>query len=454
MTAGSEAVGVSDGDHDSLGRYQDLRARIADRTLCVGVIGLGYVGLPLAVAFARHGVQVVGLDVSDKVVVALNSGETHISDVSASKLGEVVSKGHLRATTDMEEIQACDAVLLCVPTPLDEFKKPDMSHVTAAVRAVSDHMAPGTLVALESTTYPTTTEELVRPMLESGGAIEGTDFWLCYSPERVDPGNPVFGIANTPRLIGAFSDRGMELARALYSLVVDEVHSVSSPRVAEMAKIYENTYRLVNISLANELALFCGKLDIDIWEVIEAAKTKPYGFHAFYPGPGIGGHCIPLDPFYLESIARRHHFELSMIHTAGAVDEIMPHRMVVMISSALNRASKSIKGSRILLLGVAYKPDVADTRESATLQIIDELLRKAADVVYHDELVPEVVTPEGRRLTSVALTDAAITGADCVVIATKHSGLDVHRLVSASRLVVDLRNATAGIVAPDKVVKL
>jgi UDP-N-acetyl-D-glucosamine dehydrogenase len=333
-----------------------------------------------------------------------------------------------------------------VPTPLDKFRKPDMSYIESACIAIGQNMKPGTFISLESTTYPTTTEDFMLPIIErESGLKHGEHFWLAYSPERVDPGNESFHTKNTPKVLGAITPEGLEIGEKIYSKAIDQLHSVSSPKVAEMVKILENTYRLVNISLINELALLSGKMGIDIWEVIEAAKTKPFGFQAFYPGPGIGGHCIPLDPFYLEHIAKKYDFDLSMIHAAGHINMRMPHYMVIKISTALNSHRKSINGSKILFLGVAYKPNIDDARESPALEIIDIIAKKGAVVSYHDPYIPSLETHysaslHGASLRSIELTPETLHDADCVVITTNHSAFDAEMIQQHARLIVDLRN--------------
>ncbi len=421
-----------------------LLEKIRDNTIVVGVLGLGYVGLPLAVAFAKKGVRVLGFEKSPTKAEAVNRGENYIADVSDADLQLTVqTTGLLSATADFSRLSEVDAALICVPTPLDKFKKPDMSYITAACEDLAAYMTSGIFISLESTTYPTTTEDFILPVLQQNGLKLGEDFWLCYSPERVDPGNKTYKTHNTPKVVGALGDDARELALALYGLAIDTLYPVSTPRVAEMVKILENTYRLVNISLINELALLAGKMDINIWEVIEAAKTKPYGFHPFYPGPGIGGHCIPLDPFYLEHIAKQYNFDLTMINTAGRIDTIMPHRMVIKISFSLNKQKKAINGSKILFLGVAYKPDISDERESPALRIMDEIAHKGADVSYHDPYIPSVRTHEGRDFTSAPLTAEVLKNTDCVVITTNHSCFDTLWIAANARLVVDLRNAVS-----------
>lgn len=434
----------------------EIMKKIADKTVKVGIIGLGYVGLPLAVSFARKGVQVLGFEKSVKKADAVNAGKNYIGDIKDEELASVVAGKVLSATTEFSRLGECDAAIICVPTPLDKFKKPDMSYIEASCRDIGRHMKKGTFVSLESTTYPTTTEDLMKPILEKeSGLKEGSDFWLCFSPERVDPGNKDYKTYNTPKVVGALGKEAQDIAMALYGLAIQHLHPVSSPRAAEMVKILENTYRLVNISLINELALLSGKMDINIWEVIEAAKTKPYGFQAFYPGPGIGGHCIPLDPFYLEYIAKGFNFDLTMINCAGNINNLMPYRMMNKIAFALNRHGKALNGSTILFLGVAYKPDIDDARESPALLVMEQVARKGANVLYHDPYIPELTDEHGHAWKGVALTDEILAGADCVVFTTNHASFDVEGIVEKARLVVDTRNAVKRVHIEDgKVFKL
>jgi len=409
----------------------------------VGIIGLGYVGLPLAVGFAQAGNKVIGFDKSQSKVDKINSGENYIKDIRDAVLREVVENITFCATIDFSRLKECDAILICVPTPLDKFRKPDMSYIESACIDIGKNMKTGTFISLESTTYPTTTEDFMLPIIEKeSGLRHGEDFWLAYSPERVDPGNTSFHTKNTPKVLGAITPEGLEIGKQIYSKAIDQLHLVSSPKVAEMVKILENTYRLINISLINELALLSGKMGIDIWEVIEAAKTKPFGFQAFYPGPGIGGHCIPLDPFYLEHIAKRYDFDLSMIHTAGHINMRMPHYMVIKISTALNSIKKSINGSKILFLGVAYKPNIDDARESPALEIMDIVARKGGLVSYHDPFIPEVTAGHAPSLQSTPLTKETLNDADCVVLTTNHEVFDVEFIQKHAGLIVDLRNMT------------
>ena len=420
---------------------EQILEKITSNEAIVGIIGLGYVGLPLAVSFAQANIKVIGFDKNPEKVRKINSGENYIGDITEQELQSVVNGEYLIATDRFDRIFECDVLIICVPTPLDIFKKPDMSYIESACREIGQNMKPGTFISLESTTYPTTTENLMMPILErESGLKQGVDFWLAYSPERVDPGNDTYKTKNTPKVLGAMSDDGLEIGEAIYKKAIQNVHLVSSPRVAEMVKILENTYRLINISLINELALLAGKMDINIWEVIDAAKTKPFGFQAFYPGPGIGGHCIPLDPFYLEYIAKQYDFDLTMIHTAGHINMRMPHYMYIKIASALNKKHKSVSGSKILFLGVAYKPNIDDERESPALEIIDTVTAKGGLVSYNDPYIPMIKTHNGVSLKSVELTPETLSRADVVVITTNHRDYDSDFIMKHSNLIVDLRN--------------
>jgi len=434
-----------------------LLENIEQNKFVVGVIGLGYVGLPLAVTFARKDVRVVGFEKSEAKVAMVNRAENYISDVKDDDLKNCIASGVLAATTDFSDIRKCDAIFICVPTPLDIFKKPDMAYIESACIEIGRILKRGTLVSLESTTYPTTTEDFMLPILErESGMIAGTDFWLCFSPERVDPGNHDFKTENTPKVVGGMGEDAQAIALAVYGKAIQHVYPVSSPRVAEMVKILENTYRLINISLINEIALLAGKMSIDIWEVIEAAKSKPYGFQAFYPGPGIGGHCIPLDPFYLEHIAKQFNFGLSMIHAAGAINDIMPYRMMNKISYALNRQRKAMNGARILFLGVAYKANIDDARESPALMVMDECRKKGAEITFHDPYITNDLDSErGNHYKRVPMSSEIIEEADCVVITTAHSGLDYDFITKKCKLLVDMRNAIKDVkIQSEKVFKL
>lgn len=419
-----------------------LLNKIENNEEVVGIIGLGYVGLPLAVNFAEAGVKVIGFEKSTEKANLVNSGTNYIGDIRDAVLREVViEKLTLEATTDSSRMKECDALIIAVPTPLDKFRKPDMSYIESACIDIGQNMKSGTFISLESTTYPTTTEDLMLPIIEKESQMrQCDDFWLAYSPERVDPGNKEFHTRNTPKVLGAMTKDGLEIGNALYKKAINIIHTVSSPRVAEMVKILENTYRLVNISLINELALLAGKMDINIWEVIDAAKTKPFGFQAFYPGPGIGGHCIPLDPFYLEHIAKKYDFDLSMIHAAGHINMRMPHYMYIKIATALNHHKKAVNGSNILFLGVAYKPNINDERESPALEIMDITIHKGGLVSYHDPYIAKVKTNEGRVFNSTELSAVTLSKADCVVLTTNHKDFDVDFIKQHSNLIVDMRN--------------
>jgi UDP-N-acetyl-D-glucosamine dehydrogenase len=418
----------------------DLTEKIHAAQASVAVIGLGYVGLPLATAFAEAGFSVVGLDVDERKVTAVMEGVSYIDDIAGDTLARQVEEGRLHATADPDVLAEVDAAVICVPTPFSKAKQPDLSHILQAGVQIQEHLHPGQLIILESTTYPGTTQEVLLPLLESGGLRCGRDFELAYSPERVDPGNPRFGLRNTPKIVAGMTPRARDLAAALYRHAADQVVLVSEPRVAEMAKLLENTFRHVNIALANEMALLCGELGINIWEVIDAAATKPFGFMPFYPGPGVGGHCIPIDPFYFSWKCREHDRQARLIELAGEINDRMPEVVVERVAEALNAQGKSLRGSRILLLGVSYKKDVGDVRESPALKVIHRLHRKGAEVSYHDPYVPVCVNGSG-PLASVALDEETVASADCVVILTDHSCLSYEQILRSAPAVVDTRNA-------------
>jgi UDP-N-acetyl-D-glucosamine dehydrogenase len=421
-----------------------LLERIEDRSAQCAVLGLGYVGLPLAVELVRAGFRVLGYDVSEEVVGALNAGSSHIGDVPEDVLAEVMATGRFEATVDPTRLGACDALIICVPTPLSKTRDPDVSHVVAATEAAAATLRAGQLVILESTTYPGTTRELMLPVLEASGLRVGEDFFLCFSPERVDPGNERWRIRNTPKVIGGITAHCLEHGVALYRQVMQTVVPVSSTETAELTKLLENTFRAVNIALVNELAQACDRLDVDVFEVIEAAATKPFGFMKFTPGPGIGGHCIPLDPHYLAWKMKTLNYRTRMIELAGEVNSEMPRFVVEKVRDALNDAALPVRGSRVLVLGVAYKRDVDDIRESPALDIIRMLEEKGADVAYHDPLVPEI-SEHGVRRRSVAFTAEELERADCVLIATDHSAVEYRRLMGIGIPVVDARNAMRGL---------
>jgi len=429
---------------------KELIKLIENKSARVGVIGLGYVGLPLATEFAGKGFTAIGFEVDESKAARINAGDSYIGDVDSALVKELVDGGRLSATTDFDDLKICDAIIICVPTPLRKTKEPDVSFILAAAEEIKKRLRRGQLVILESTTYPGTTDEVLLPMLSETGLKLDQDFLLAFSPERVDPGNPQFQTHNIPKVVGGVTDASTEVAAFLYAQIVNEVHAVSSARVAEAAKLLENTFRAVNIGMANEMAKLCYALSIDTWEVIRAAATKPFGFMPFYPGPGIGGHCIPLDPHYLSWKARQHGFDSRFIGLAEEVNSRMPDHVVQLVSDGLNDDRKAMNGARVLLLGVAYKKDIDDVRESPALSIIDRLRSKGCDVRYHDPFVKELrfddahTTGSGDPLDSVELTDEEIKQSDCIVIVTNHSAVDYQRVVNLAPLVVDTRNALNG----------
>ncbi len=421
----------------------DLEERIRTRRAEIGIIGLGYVGLPEAIEFAKAGFQVTGFDIDTKRVSRVNQGVSYIEDVNSREMSLLVQEGRLRATADFRALADMDVIHICVPTPLRKTRDPDISFIVSAVDEIKQTLRKGQLIILESTTYPGTTEEVVAPTLASTGLKVGIDVHLCFSPERVNPGDKEFPLYSIPKVVGGFSPRCTEMATALYSQIVKKVIPVASTKAAEAVKLLENTFRAVNIGLVNELALMCGKLDIDVWEIIGAASTKPFGFMPFYPGPGLGGHCIPVDPLYLSWTARLNGFEARFIELAAQINGAMPHYVVTRITEALNEHAKSLRGSRVLILGVAYKRDVGDTRESPALEIITLLQGKKAQVAYHDPHVPWI-SLNGQRLESLPLDAAMLAEQDCVVIATDHSSLDYLWIAKHASCVIDTRNATKG----------
>jgi UDP-N-acetyl-D-glucosamine dehydrogenase len=424
--------------------WEQLSARIDSRTAVVGVLGLGYVGLPLAVEVARSGFRVLGFDISDAVVASVNRGESHVQDVPTDVLSTFVSGGMLEATSDLSRLGECDAISICVPTPLNKTKDPDLSYVVAAAQAVHHGLRRGQLVILESTTYPGTTREVLLPVFSDSGMEAGEDFFLCFSPERVDPGNAQWHTRNTPKVIGGITTSCLEAGMALYSRVFDAMVPVESAEAAELVKVYENTFRMINIALANELAQACDRLGVDVWEVIDAAATKPFGFMKFTPGPGLGGHCIPLDPHYLSWKMRTLAFRTRMIELASEINAEMPLFVVQKAADCLNDVSKPLKGSGVLVLGVAYKKDIDDLRESPALEVIRLLQERGARVSYHDSYCPVIAddghTPlQGLPLHSVELTDRVLEEADLVLVVTDHSDVDYARVAERARLVVDTR---------------
>jgi len=429
-----------------------LQERIADGSAVLGVVGLGYVGLPLAVEMGKAGHHVIGFDVSADKVERVNAGESYIPDVPTDELAPLVSAGTLVATTDFARAGECDAIAICVPTPLDEMKEPDTSYMESAAAAIAPYLRPDVLVTLESTTYPGTTEEVIKPILEAHGRVVGTDLFLAFSPERVDPGNPVYQTKNTPKVVGGVTPACTGHAVALYERFIDTVVPVSSTRAAEMTKLLENIFRSVNIALMNELLMLCERMRINLWEVVDAAKTKPFGYMPFYPGPGLGGHCIPIDPFYLSWKAREYDFHTEFIELSGRINENMPYYVVTRLMDALNTHRKSLGGSRVLVLGVAYKADIDDMRESPAIRIAELLLDKDAEVVYHDPYVP-AFSVSGVDIPHVALSAEEIAAADAVLVVTDHRSVDYGTVVQHARLVLDTRNALKAF-ADDKVVRL
>lgn len=424
-----------------------LAKRILDTTATLGVIGLGYVGLPLAVEKAKAGYRTIGFDIQPEKVAMVNAGQNYIGDVVNADLKSIVDAGLLSATTDIAQVAQADCVAICVPTPLDRYQQPDISYVKASAESIVPYMHKDMLIVLESTTYPGTTEELLKPILESSGLKCGVDFYLAFSPERVDPGNLLFKTKNTPKVVGGVTPACTEIAAALYESILDApVHRVSSPAVAEMEKILENTYRNINIGLVNELAMLCERMGINIWEVIEAAKTKPFGFQAFYPGPGLGGHCIPLDPYYLAWKAREYGFHTSMIEASMIINDRMPEYCTERVGRILNRFKTAVNGARILVLGVAYKQDIDDFRESPAVRLIRELQCRGAEVCYYDPHVPRF-SDHGLTMTGERqLTAELLSSVDLVVIATAHTAVDYALVQQYSRYVFDAKNAAKGVV--------
>lgn len=425
---------------------EQLKGAILDRTVKVCVIGLGYVGLPLAVEKAKVGFTVVGIDRNTARVSQVNRGLNYIGDVDGGELAELVDQKKLRATDDFEVVFQQDILIICVPTPLTPFREPDISYIENVVGEIAQRLRPGQLIILESTTYPGTTEEVILPKLQATGLQVGRDFFLAYSPERVDPGNQRYTTHNTSKVLGGVTSQCLDVARTLYQQTIIEVVAVSSPAVAEMSKVFENTYRAVNIALVNELMLLCDRMNINVWEVIDAASTKPFGIHTFYPGPGVGGHCIPVDPFYLSWKARQYDFSTRFIELAREINIQASYYVVTKVVEALNAREKAVKGSRIMVLGISYKKDVADFRESPALKIIKELERLGAEVVFFDPYVPvyggcEAYTSAKR----VELTEQELAHSDCVLIVTDHSNVDYQQVAATADIVVDARNATRNV---------
>ena len=433
--------------------FTDLQQKIQNKKARVGIVGLGYVGLPLAVEFAAAGFNVVGIDIDERKVNLLNKGKSYIQDIPTGILAPLVKSGKIKATTDFSAVKTLDTINICVPTPLRKTKDPDMSYIVNSCQEIAKHFKPGKLVILESTTYPGTTDELMLPMFEEGGLKVGEDFFMCFSPERVDPGNAKFQTKNIPKVVGGITANCTAVGAAFYQQALETVVPVQGTRVAEMVKLLENTFRMINIGLANEIALMCDRMGINVWEVIDAAATKPFGFMAFYPGPGLGGHCIPIDPFYLSWKSKQAGIEARFIELAGYINGSMPHFVVDKVQNALNDHSKSLKGSKVHVLGVAYKREIDDVRESPALDIIHLLGKRGAKVTYSDPFVPKLradgVVPNMTGIDAVKGAKAA----DCVMIVTDHKDFDYKAIVKNAKLVVDTRNALKGMKSP-KIVRL
>lgn len=417
----------------------EIEKKIINKKATVAVVGLGYVGLPLAMEFTKVGFRVLGVEIDRKKVAQLKAGRSYILDVDSKELKNVINTGKLLVTSDYSQFKEADAIIICVPTPLRKTGEPDLSFVLSAVSELKNYFGKGKIVILESTTYPGTTEEIILPILQKRNFKPGRDFYLAYSPERVDPGNKEFKTRDIPKVIGGLTPQCSKMAALLYKQIIKEVIVVSSPRVAEMVKLLENSFRSVNIALVNETALICNKLGIDVWEVISAASTKPFGFMPFYPGPGIGGHCIPTDPMYLVWKARLSGYEPKLIKTAQEINSYMPHYVIDKLISALNTRKKTVKGAKILIVGITYKPDVNDLRESPALEIMEELLNKGAKLSYFDPYVPELKF-KGRKFISKKLNSTSLKNFDCVVIVTNHSKID-YSVFKNCKLVIDTRNA-------------
>ncbi|MGE4357074.1 MAG: nucleotide sugar dehydrogenase [Candidatus Omnitrophota bacterium] len=431
----------------------ELKRKIINRQTKICIIGLGYVGLPLALEFAKEGFEVTGLEVDEEKVKKVNRGVSYILDVSSKELKTQIKEKRLRATSREEVLRKVDIIIICVPTPLRKTKEPDISYIIEATEKISRHLQKGQIIIVESTTYPGTTDELILPILEKTGLKAGKDIFLAFSPERIDPGNTQFNTRNIPKVVGGINPESTDLVYTLYHQIVNEVVAVSSAKVAEMVKLLENTFRAVNIGLINEIALLCDRLKIDVWEVISAARTKPFGFMAFYPGPGIGGHCIPYDPLYLSWKARSHGFEARFIELAHQINTYMPHYVVEKTISALNEQSKPLKGSRILIIGVTYKRDVVDTRESPAFEIIKLLEEKKAIVSYHDPYVPQVKIEE-KTYNCINLNEEVLREADCVIIVTDHLCLDYSMIAKEAKLIIDTRNALSFYKNEKKIVRI
>ncbi|MFQ5734015.1 MAG: nucleotide sugar dehydrogenase [Planctomycetaceae bacterium] len=430
--------------------FEQLRAKLESKTAVVGVMGLGYVGLPLINAFTSAGLRCVGFDVDQTKIDALSAGESYIQHIPSETIAGWLAEERFEATADMGRLAEADAILICVPTPLSDSRDPDLRYVESTAKAIAATLRPGQLIVLESTTYPTTTRDVLLPILESSGLTAGEDFFLAYSPEREDPGNPDYSAAGIPKVVGGIDERSSKLAQVLYEHAIVKVVPVGSPEIAEACKILENTYRAVNIALVNELKTLFDRMGIDVWDVVDAAKTKPFGFQAFYPGPGLGGHCIPIDPFYLTWLARKQGLATRFIELAGEVNSRMPEYVISRLGDFLNDVAKPIKGSKICLLGMAYKKDVDDPRESPSFELLDLLMKRGAEVTYNDPHIPHL--PKMRHwdvpaMSSTQLTPEFLASQDCVLIATDHTAYDYDVLVQHAPLVLDTRNATKNVTA-------
>ncbi len=436
---------------------KDLLDKVKKHEAQVGVIGLGYVGLPLAVEKGKVGFPVLGFDINPQRVARVNTGDNYIGDVDDLELQDLVRRGVIAATTDFSRLAACDIIIICVPTPLTVTRDPDISYIKSSAEQIARYLRPGQLITLESTTYPGTTQEVILPLLEERGLKVGKDFFLAFSPERVDPGNKRFTTKNTSKVVGGVTPVCLEIAYTLYAQTIINVVPVSSPAAAELTKVFENTYRAVNIAMVNELMLLCDRMGLDIWEVVEAAGTKPFGIQTFYPGPGVGGHCIPIDPFYLTWKARQYDFHTRFIELAGELNVEVSYYVINKVISALNGVNKSLKDSNIFVLGVAYKKDIDDVRESPALKIMELLRKNGANINYHDPYIPRIEPHSGITfsLESLAMTDEELAGADCILILTDHSSVNYHRVVENAQLVVDTRNATKNVEQNrDKITKI
>ena len=418
-----------------------IEENIRNKTATIGIIGLGYVGMPMAMAFAEAGFRVLGFDMQQDKIDALNRGKCHVVGIDDKRLDSLLHGGYFKATSNMSKMSEADAVCICVPTPVTKSREPDLSYVTQVSRDIAHNLRPGQLIILESTTYPGTTREVILPILQGEGLVLDKDFYLAFSPRRIDPGNKKYTVKNIPKIVGGVSERSTILAALLYEQIADSVVPVASPEIAEMTKIFEDVFRSVNIALVNEMAMLCEKMGVSIWEVIRAATTKPFGYMPFYPGPGIGGHCVPSDPYYLSSKAREYDFHTRFIELATEINESMPYHVVTWISEGLNAHGKSLKGAKVLVLGVAYKKDSEDSRESPALKIIDLLQKRGVDISYSDPYIPKIKNGEG-TLKSIGLTEENLSSVDCVVIATDHSCFDPEQIAAWSKLVFDTRGVT------------